>query len=82
MRLFIAAVLAMGFAASANASPAAPRMPAQKAFDAVHEAPAQACMNGAYVSHTAFTAALDRPLRCSEFLSTDTLMKTRRWDRT
>ena len=83
-RLFSALVLSVMNSAAASAAPvpAPARMPAQKAFDSVPQQPAQTCMSGALLSHTAYTGAFHHPLRCSELLSTDTLMRVRHWDRT
>ncbi len=80
----IAATFAVGVASYAAAAPADhARMPAQKAFDSERQQPAHSCMNGeSLLSHTAYTGAINCPLRCSELLSTDTLMKIRHWDRT
>ncbi len=81
-----AALLAIGLAASVNAMAASvpdhAQMPAQKAFASVPKGTTQSCMAGdRLLSHAAYTPGA-QPLRCSELLSTDTLMKIRRWSST
>ncbi len=78
-----ATIAASVMATGATAAPVQP-MPAHQAFDAVPQQPDGGCSSRSrLLSHASYLRVdAERPLRCSEPLSTDTLMKAHRWDRT
>ena len=80
---FVAACLVFSSQGLASQVPAVAHMPAQKAFDSVPKESAPACLAGSHLlSHAAYAPSAAAPLRCSELLSTDTLIKIHHWDRT